>query len=235
MINNKKVMAIIPARGGSKRLPRKNILPLAGKPLITWSIDAARNSKYVDNIFISTDDQDIADICTEYGLTVHELRPPHLASDESSTDSVLSYTLEKYGKGIDIVILLQPTSPLRTSEHIDEALELFIKKDAFSIVSVTTCEHSPLWANTLPFDHNLKNFISNDALKRSQDLSQFYRLNGAIYIFNVKKLLEHKKIIYTPESYAYIMEQIHSVDIDKEIDFLYADFLVKNIIQQKRD
>lgn len=229
MINDKKILAFIPARGGSKRLPQKNILSLAGKPLIAWSIDAAKNSKYIDDIFVSTDDKNIASIASTYGIDIPELRPSYLASDNSSTDSALIYTLEKYAKNIDIVVILQPTSPLRNFNHIDESLELFIKNDAFSVVSVTECEHSPLWANTLPNDLNLENFISKEAQKRSQDLSKFYRLNGAIYIFDVKKLLEYNGIVYTSRSYAYIMDQIASVDIDTQTDFLYAEFLTKRL------
>ncbi|CAE6880905.1 Cytidylyltransferase [Vibrio sp. B1FIG11] len=120
MIDGKKVLAFIPARGGSKRLPRKNILPIAGKPLIGWSIDAAKGSEYIDDIFISTDDQEIADVAAGLGIPAPELRPEHLASDTASTANVLTYTLEKFGTDFDIVILLQPTSPLRTSQHIDQ-------------------------------------------------------------------------------------------------------------------
>ncbi|MGV6986377.1 acylneuraminate cytidylyltransferase family protein [Providencia hangzhouensis] len=226
MINNKKVMAFIPARGGSKRLPHKNILPLAGQPLISWSIGAAQNSRYIDDIFVSTDDTDIAEVSTNYGVKVPELRPSHLATDEASTESVLTYTLDKFGKDVDIIVLLQPTSPLRNAQHIDNALEMYIEKNAFSIVSVTPCEHSPLWANTLPKNHSMGDFIRPDSLKRSQDLSTFYRINGAIYIFDAKKLMEYGEIRYTPESYAFIMDQIHSVDIDQSIDFIFAELLI---------
>ncbi|EJD6508751.1 MULTISPECIES: cytidylyltransferase domain-containing protein [Providencia] len=226
MINNKKVMAFIPARGGSKRLPHKNILPLAGQPLISWSIEAAQNSQYIDDIFVSTDDADIAEVSTSYGVKIPELRPSHLATDEASTESVITYTLDKFGKDIDIIVLLQPTSPLRNAQHIDTALEMYIEKNAFSIVSVTPCEHSPLWANTLPKNHSMGNFIRPESLKRSQELNTFYRINGAIYIFDAKKLMEYGEIRYTPESYAFIMDPIHSVDIDQSIDFSFAELLI---------
>lgn len=155
MIDGKKVIALIPARGGSKRLPRKNVLPLNGKPLIAWSIDAANNCPYIDKVLVSTDDQEIADVALQFGAEVPELRPEHLASDTAKTESVLIYTLEKFGKGDEILVLLQPTSPLRTTQHINEALELFIEKQALSVVSVTPCEHSPLWSNTLPEDGSM--------------------------------------------------------------------------------
>ncbi len=226
MINNQKVLAIIPARGGSKRLPRKNILPLCGKPLIGWSIDAAKNSKYIDEIFVSTDDPKIAKITEEFGISIPELRPEKLASDDAKTEDVLLYTLDKFGKDFNIVILLQPSSPLRISQHIDEALELFIQKKAFSVVSVTPCEHSPLWSNTLPIDNSMSNFIAPEAIKRSQELETYYRINGAIYIFNIKKLIEYNEIRYTTKSYSYIMRNEHSIDIDHEIDFKLAETII---------
>ncbi|MEZ8105256.1 acylneuraminate cytidylyltransferase family protein [Vibrio cortegadensis] len=227
MINGKRVLAFIPARGGSKRLPRKNVLPLAGKPLIGWSIDAAKESRYIDQLFVSTDDQEIADIASLHGVHIPELRPDHLASDTSTTESVLTYTLDKFGGQADIIILLQPTSPLRTVQHIDEALELFVKKQAFSVVSVTPCEHSPLWSNTLPNDASMGNFIRPDALKRSQDLADFYRINGAVYIFDVRQLKEYGDIRYTKDSFAYVMENNVSFDIDTLIDFQLAEFFIK--------
>ncbi|MEZ8379081.1 acylneuraminate cytidylyltransferase family protein [Vibrio splendidus] len=226
MIDTKKILAIIPARGGSKRLPRKNVLPLAGKPLIGWSIDAAKNSKYIDQIFVSTDDKEIADVSSLFGIDVPELRPDHLASDTATTESVLTYTLEKFGKDVDIIVLLQPTSPLRTAQHIDEALDLFIKKQAFSVVSVTPCEHPPLWANTLPEDGTMGDFIRPEALKRSQDCGDFFRFNGAIYIFDVRKFMEYGEIRYTEESFAYLMENRVSFDIDQQLDFELTEFFM---------
>ena len=226
MIHTKKILAIIPARGGSKRLPRKNVLPLAGKPLIGWSIDAAKNSKYIDQIFVSTDDKEIADVSSLFGVDVPELRPDHLASDTATTESVLTYTLEKFGRDVDIIVLLQPTSPLRTAQHIDEALDLFIEKQAFSVVSVTPCEHPPLWANTLPEDGTMGDFIRPEALKRSQDCGDFFRFNGAIYIFDVRKFREYGEIRYTEESFAYVMENRVSFDIDQQLDFELAEFFM---------
>ncbi|MFA0056795.1 acylneuraminate cytidylyltransferase family protein [Vibrio echinoideorum] len=226
MINTKKILAFIPARGGSKRLPRKNILPLAGKPLIGWAIEAAKGSKYINQIFISTDDQEIAEVARSFGIDVPELRPSHLASDTASTADVLTYTLEKFGNNVDIVVLLQPTSPLRTAVHIDQALELFVKKQASSVVSVTPCEHPPTWSNTLPDDGSLGEFVRPEALKRSQDLEEFYRFNGAIYIFDVCKLLKCRDICYTNESFAYVMENKDSFDIDQQLDFDLAEFFI---------
>lgn len=219
-------MAFIPARGGSKRLPRKNVLPLAGQPLINWSIEAGIKSQYIDRVFVSTDDKEIADVACQLDVELPELRPAELASDTAKTEDVLLYSLEKFAPDIDIVVLLQPTSPLRTAEHIDEALEQFIQQKAFSVVSVTPCEHPPLWSNTLPKNNSMGDFIRHEALSRSQDISQYYRLNGAIYIFDVKKLREYKEIRYTSETYAYKMSNEVSFDIDNKLDFDLAEFFM---------
>ncbi|EQB9156004.1 acylneuraminate cytidylyltransferase family protein [Morganella morganii subsp. morganii] len=232
MINKLKVMAIIPARGGSKRLPKKNILPLADKPLIHWTIEAAQKSKYVDNIFVSTDDKEIANISRELNIFIPELRPPEIATDETSTNDVLNYTINKFAENFDIILLLQPTSPLRTAQHIDEALEFFIEKNASAVISVTSCEYSPLWTNPLPSDLSMNNFIKEDSLKRSQELEVYYRINGAIYILNKNQFIQDKKIRYTDKSFAYIMPPYLSIDIDNELDFQFANFIMCNNISK---
>ncbi|TQP19753.1 acylneuraminate cytidylyltransferase family protein [Vibrio cholerae] len=226
MINGKRVIAIIPARGGSKRLPRKNVLSLAGKPLIGWSIEAAQQSKYIDEIFVSTDDQEISDVAFQFGVNVPELRPIELATDTASSTDVLIYTLRKFGQQSNIIVSLQPTSPLRTAKHIDEALALFITKGAFSVVSVTPCEHPPQWTNILPEDGSMKDFIQCNN-KRSQDLGEYYRLNGAIYIYDVQALLNSGTILYRDDTYAYKMSNKYSVDIDNEFDFELAEYIIK--------
>jgi CMP-N,N'-diacetyllegionaminic acid synthase len=228
LINGKRILAIIPARGGSKRLPRKNVLPLAGKPLIGWTIEAAQQSKYIDDIFVSTDCDEIASVAEKFVVSVPELRPKELGTDTSTTQDVILYTLEKFGSDSDVIIILQPTSPLRNAKHIDNALALFENKNAFSVVSVTPCEHSPLWANTLPIDNSMGEFIRPQGLKRSQDLEQYYRLNGAIYIYNIKQLKQLQKLAYTDESYAFKMENQHSIDIDNKFDFEIANFILSN-------
>lgn len=226
MINGKKVFAFIPARGGSKRLPRKNILPLAGKPLIAWTIDAAINSSYIDQVFVSTDDVEIADISCSYGADVPELRPSDLASDTATTESVLLYTLEKFALDADIVIILQPTSPLRQAQHINQALDIFEEKNAFSVVSVTPCEHSPLWANTLPASGSMGDFLRPEALQRTQDLKEYFRLNGAIYIYDVKRIKELQQLAYLDDSFAFKMENLDSIDIDTKFDFDLATYFL---------
>lgn len=231
MINNRKVLAIIPARGGSKRLPRKNVLNIGGKPLISWTIEAALRSKYIDDIFVSTDDKDILNIASQYKLHVPELRPEVLSSDGATTNDVIFYTLKNFGDGAHIVIVLQPTSPLRETFHIDEAISLFELKTAFSVVSVTPCEHPPMWSNILPKDDSLGSFLSLNANKRSQDLGSYYRLNGAIYVYDVEKLLSIGEIAYKNDSYAYKMSNESSVDIDSVFDFDIANFFLSKRIE----
>jgi CMP-N,N'-diacetyllegionaminic acid synthase len=226
---NKTFLAIIPARSGSKRLPRKNILDLCGKPLISYSIEAGLKSKYISKVIVSSDDEEILQISQTFGADTIK-RPDYLATDTSSTFDVIEHTinsLEKY----DYVVLLQPTSPLRNEKHIDEAIELLNKRNADSIISVCETEHSPLWCNTLPQDSSMSTFLRDEVLnKRSQDLQIFYRLNGAIYICKTEKLLENKSFFIKENIFAYIMDKMDSVDIDDELDFLIA----KEIFNLKR-
>ncbi len=226
MIKNKRVLALIPARGGSKRLPRKNILPLAGIPLIAWTIDAALKSKYVDRVVVSTDDEEIMCVSKQFGAAVPFVRPVELASDTATSTDVVLHALKFFKNEFDVVVLLQPSSPLREEGDIDRAIEQFVCQDANGIVSVSECEHTPLWANTLPADGSMSSFITKDALKRSQDLETFYRLNGAIYCYKTDYFMANKGGSYADGVYAYIMGKEKSVDIDDITDFKFAEFLI---------
>lgn len=218
---NKTFLAIIPARGGSKRLPRKNLLDLCGKPLIAWSIEAALKSKYITKVIVSSDDEEILNIAKEYKADFIK-RPDELASDTATTFDALKHTLENVGK-YDYVVLLQPTSPLRSEKHINEAIELLEEKSADAIISVCEMEHSPLWSNILDENLDMSNFLRDEVLnKRSQDLPKYYRLNGAIYICKTEKLLENKGFFIKENIFSYIMKKEDSVDIDEEIDFIIA-------------
>jgi CMP-N,N'-diacetyllegionaminic acid synthase len=228
---NKTFLAIIPARGGSKRLPRKNLLDLCGKPLIAWSIEAALKSKYISKVIVSSDDEEILNIAKEYKADFIK-RPDELASDTATTFDALKHTLKNVGK-YDYVVLLQPTSPLRSEKHINEAIELLKEKNADAIISVCEMEHSPLWSNTLNEDLNMSNFLRDEVLnKRSQDLPKYYRLNGAIYICKTEELLENKGFFIKENIYDYKMDKKHSVDIDEEIDFIIAREIKKLIKQE---
>lgn len=229
MINNKKVLAVIPARGGSKRLPRKNVLPLQGKPLIAWSIEAGLKSRYVDRVVVSTDCDEIAHIAIANGADVPFMRPADIAGDTASTDSVILHLLSTFEPEdkVDAVVILQPTSPLRTSEDIDRALELLVEKQAEGVVSVCECEHSPFWSNSLPDDGNMGAFIREDIKgKRSQDLPTCYRLNGAVYAFTVDSIIANQGLSYTKSVFSIEMPVLRSVDIDHELDFKLAEVIL---------
>ena len=221
MIKKSKVLAIIPARKGSKRLPNKNKLDLNGKPLITWTIESAMKSIYIDDIAISTNDEDIVEIAKLYDIDVPFLRPVELSSDKASTMDVIFHTINFYksiGRYYDIIILLQPTSPLRTSVDIDNSFKL-LSKDVKAIVSVCELDHSPLWSNILPTNNSLEFFLKEDVQGlRSQDLPQYYRLNGAIYLSRINYLKTNKKF-FGNQSKAYIMSTNNSIDIDTKLDF----------------
>ncbi|WP_187647906.1 acylneuraminate cytidylyltransferase family protein [Nitrosophilus labii] len=228
MYKNKTFLAIIPARGGSKRLPNKNILNLAGKPLIVWSIEAAKKSKYIDTTVVSSDSNKILEIARNYDVVTIK-RPDYLASDTAKSIDVIKHAIENVNEKYDYLVLLQPTSPLRNEKHIDEAIELLEQKKADAIISVCEAEHSPLWSNTLPDDLSMNNFLKDEIKnKRSQDLPKFYKINGAIYIYKVERLLKENSFFIKNNIYAYIMDRKNSVDIDDEVDFKLAEVILKD-------
>ncbi len=232
MIGHNKLLAIIPARGGSKRLPSKNILDLAGKPLITWTIESALDSKYIDRVIVSTNDNEIATISKKYGADVPFMRPNDLATDESTSIDVVLHSMDyfkKVGEQYDYIILLQPTSPLRTSQNIDESIELLQDKECNSVISVCEAEHNPLWCNTIPSDGSLCEFMDKSILnKRSQDLSKMFCINGAIYLCNYQYLKKELSFFSSSKCMAYMMERSNSIDIDYKIDLDFCDFLIQH-------
>ena len=226
MNKNKTFLAIIPARGGSKRLPRKNVLDLCGKPLIAWSIEAGLKSKYIDKLIVTSDDEDILSISKKYGSDIIK-RPEELSNDTATTFDALKHTIDNLEK-YDYIVLLQPTSPLRNEKHLDEAIELLEQKNADAVISVCKMDHSPLWCNTLPENGSMQNFLKEEVLnKRSQDLDKYFRLNGAIYICKTDKLLENKGFFLKGNIYAYLMSKENSTDIDDEFDFLMTEYIMK--------
>ncbi len=233
MINNKKILAIIPARAGSKRLPGKNVKKLVGKPLIQWTIEAVQACQFVDTIVISTDDPKVIDISEKLGVKIPFIRPESLAQDSSSSIDVIFHAIshfEQLGDKYDFILLLQPTSPLRTSRHILEAISLMNDKNADGIISVCEAEHSPLWMNTLDDTFDMSSFLKDEVKnKRSQDLKQYYRLNGAIYLININRLKNEKTMLLKDNIYAYEMDRMSSVDIDEQIDFYVAEAVLRNL------
>ena len=223
-------LAIIPARSGSKGLKNKNIKELNGVPLIAYSIQAALNSQKFLNVHLSTDSIEYAEIGKKFGADASFLRDKSLATDQAGSWDVVRWVVEQYekmGKKIDTVALLQPTSPLRSTEDINNAYELFIKKDANIVVSVCEMEHSPLWSNILPEDLSMETFEDNVISNTPrQELPTYYRMNGAIYIVK-RDFIFSEKPIYSERSFAYIMDKEASVDIDDELDFLLAETIIK--------
>lgn len=225
------MIALIPARGDSKGLPNKNIKLLMGKPLIAYSIQAALNSLSIDEVYVSTDSPEIARIAKSYGAKVPFLRPKELASDEALAIDTYIYMISewtKMGLKVDNFLILQPTSPLRTSINIDEAVKLFHDKKADSVLSYTKENHPISWHKKVNKDLSFSS-IFEDKLENRQEVESTYYPNGAIYIFNTK-LIQQKKY-YSDKSYAYIMDKKDSLDIDYIDDFEYAEFLLMKKIK----
>ena len=230
MYREKTIIGLIPARGGSKELPRKNIRPLLGKPLIVWTIKQALASEYLDRVIVSTDNKEIAEISKKYGAEVPFMRPKELATDKAKGIDVVLHVIDWMKRNdnlYDLIMLLQPTSPLRTKEDIDKAIELLFLKKAKAIVSVCEVSHHPYWSNMLPPDGCMADFIKPEiANKNRQELPTFYRLNGAIYLAYWSYLRE-QRTFFGQETFAYIMPRDRSIDIDSEIDLKLAEILMK--------
>ena len=231
MYKRKTFLGVIPARKGSKRLIGKNMLKIKGEPLIFWTIQAAKDSKYLDNIVVSSDDNLIINFSKSKGIETPFIRPKEISNDDSTMYDVLKHTInfykKEYKKEFDYIVLLQPTSPLRNKNHIDEAISMIDKKKADSIISVSECIHSPLWTGILPKDGNMVNFLKEDIKnKRSQDLEKYYQLNGSIFISNIKRYLVEKTFFLKSNIFSYIMEEKYSIDIDNKIDFELARILL---------
>lgn len=224
-----KILALITARYGSKRVPGKNIRKLGNKPLVIWSIDAVKNNKYICDILVSTDNKKIADICLEAGAYLPWLRPSNLARDTTSSVDVALHALDWYEseKGaVDGLLLLQPTSPFRTKDTIQNGINLFIKHHRKSIIGVSAVNKHPLWMLKIEKD-NLIPFTNKHAFNlRSQDLPEVYVPNGSFYLISPKELRIHKSFI-NPKTKALIMRSpAESLDIDTEWDFKIAEFIV---------
>lgn len=221
------IIAIIPARGGSKGIPHKNIKLLAGKPLIAHTIETSLKSKYLSWVIVSTEDQEIATISEKYGAEVIK-RPAILAQDDSPTIDAVFHVLESLeiqNEKQTVVVLLQPTSPLKNSQDIDSAIDLFFKNECDSVISVCECGHSPYWTYKID-DRHLKPLFENNYLKmRRQDLPKSYIPNGSIYISTVGALQKFK-CFNSPRTIPYVMPPIRSVDIDNELDFIMAESII---------
>ncbi len=230
------MIAIIPARGGSKGVIGKNIKLLNGKPLIAYTIEAALNSKKIDRVIVSTDYEDIKEISVQYGAEVPFLRPDFLATDTASSLDVFQYTLNRLEQEeqteFENFVVLQPTSPLRTTTHIDQAIALFEEKKAKAVVSYCKEQHSVFWHKFLDNDGKLVSVFDGNFVKNRQEMKPSFYPNGAIYVFDKKYIFSTKD--FTENCYAYIMDRKYSVDIDTLDDFAYAEFLLQQQNERKR-
>lgn len=233
MIDGKSVLAVIPARGNSKGLPGKNLLPLAGKPLIAWSIEVALASKYVDFVLVSTDSEAIAKVSREAGANVPFLRPKNLASDTSPTidalDHAINYCSENLGKEFDLTVLLEPTSPLRDVNDVDEALEeLNSAQNAESIVGVCRTESQNPAFLVRRNEAGFLSGYSEGGMKaiRRQDIEDIYFFEGSIYASTTNCLLE-RRTFYHENTVGFVMPKWKSLEIDDQEDFVMAEALMK--------
>lgn len=226
--NIMKIVAIIPARGGSKGIPRKNLINFLGKPLMQWSIEAALKSKYITDVVVSSDDDEILNEAKKNNSVFRIKRPSELAQDNSKTEPVLAHVLESLkDRDFDFLILLQPTSPLRTSKEIDLAFEKIVNSNANSLISVCELEHHPYKSFKIDDKGYLKGIINNDfPFFPRQELPKTYRANGAIYIIKVEDFLKHKSLL-TNKTIHYKMSQEQSLDIDTLDDLKSVEDNVK--------
>lgn len=224
------VLALVTARGGSKGIPRKNVVPLAGKPLIAWTIEAALRSRVVDRIVVSTDDPEIAELSWAWGAEVPFLRPEALARDDSPHVDVVVHAVmwleEQQGYIPDYVLLLQPTSPLRTSDDIDAAVALALEKRADAVISVCLSPVHPYLMRRVNADGKLKEYESRPpGYLRRQTLPPVYIENGAIYLVKREVFLRDRSW-YSGDTYAYIMPEERSIDVDTIRDLKLAAWML---------
>ena len=221
-------ISIIPARGGSKSLPRKNIKKLLGKPLIAYTIEAAKKAKKLGRIFVSTEDKEIAKVAKKYGAEVID-RPIELAADDTPTYKVLQHAVRKIGN-VETVVTLQPTSPIRDPKDIDRAIEML--KDNDSVASVCEIDYHPYWTKKIESGLLVPFVASDKEYYRRQDMPKAYRLNGAIYVTKSNVIME-KNSIFGEKVIPLVMDEMHSIDIDTELDFLAAEAALKKLGKKK--
>lgn len=218
VIEGRRVLGVIPARGGSKGVPRKNVRLVGGRPLIQWTIDAAHQSTILDRVILSCEDAEIMAVAAACGCEVPFQRPAELASDHTPAIEVVLDVIARFPE-YDIVVLLQPTSPLRTASDIDGTIETMVRHDASTSVSVTEVEKSPYWMFEIDAaTGRLRPLLSESTAARRQDLPPVFQLNGAVYAASVKELVAKKKFVDSG-TVPYIMPRDRSLDLDSEIDF----------------
>lgn len=231
MYNEKKIVAIIPARKGSKGIPNKNITLLKGIPLVEHTINQAINVKIIDKIILSTDSEEICNIAKKYDIEVNGLRPAELSNDTAILYDVLRYEINKYNlieSGYEVIVLLQPTSPLRQSYMIEEALIDFIDEDQQSAVSVSEVEENPIFMRTINRENKLVKALEIDSTIRRQDLPKYYRVNGMIYINKVDDIV-NKYISLNDNISPIIIPKEYAIDIDTLDDLKIAQQVIDKL------
>lgn len=233
MIKQKKVLAIIPARGGSKGLPGKNIRPLNGMPLIAWPIKTALNSQYIDRVIVTTDDEQIAKIAKEYGAEVPFMRPAEFAKDTSPSSEAIIHAIQfctQTDGPYDYIVLLEPTSPLTESTDVDKALDALVLSQGLAIVGTCKVEAThPIYCATIGEDNFLKPFNRDSFAKpiRRQDVDELYFFEGSLYISDIKKYLE-TETFYHELTLPYLVPAWKSLEIDTLLDFFKVEAVMKN-------
>ena len=230
MVANPRILGVIPARGGSKGITRKNIVPFADKPLICYTVEAALKSKYLKRVIVSTDDNEIAKIAKDCGAEVPFLRPPNLSQDETSSVSVVKHAVniieESEGCLCDFIVLLQPTSPLRNEKAIDMAVEKMLSTGADSVISVCKVKHHPFW-NFVVHQDRLQSLLPKiDKSSRRQELPQTYAPNGAVYVVK-RDVLFNENTMFGKDLRGVIMPSEESIDIDDYYDWFLAEMTSK--------
>lgn len=232
MIGSKRVLAIVPARGGSKGLPGKNVRDLHGKPLIAWSIDAGRASRYVDELVVSTDSEEIAAVAAKFGAPPPFMRPPELATDTAGSVDVIEHVVNELagrGRAFDYIVLLEPTSPLREIRDIDDALELFVRRDAEALVSVCRAEVThPSFMFRVDSSERLTPFLEGGFKPlRRQELTPVFYLEGTVYIAQIASLLRRRTFCHEG-TVAYEVPKWKAPEIDDLTDLLFVESIMKN-------
>ena len=220
MYKEKKVIAIIPARGGSKGIPNKNIKLVNQKPLIAYTIEPAKKSKYIDRLIVSTDSKRIEEASLEYGAEVPFLRPAELATDTAKTIDAIIYTIDKLkinNENYDYVLTLQPTQPLRTTEQIDESIKMIVDHDWNSLVSISRLSTNPILIRTLKSDGSLKKLLNIRSDVRRQDFDDYYKINGLIYLNRIDQLLTNSTSL-NDNAHGYVVDSKYDLDIDTPED-----------------
>lgn len=226
------VISLITARGGSKSMPRKNILPLAGKPLIAWTIEAARSSRFLSRVLVSTDDPEIAEVAAGWGAEIPFMRPAELAGDTTPHVLVVEHAIrwleEAEGSRPEYVLMLQPTSPLRTAEDIDGVITFAREREAIAVVSVSPMDRHPYLSKRILADGTLAEFVTSDiAYLRRQDLPPAYALNGALYLNRSDSLLRDHTFV-PPGALGYVMPPERSLDVDTPWDFHLVEMILQD-------